>query len=159
MWKGLLTYWRSVWCVCLSFPLKLEAPMWAWRMHALEWRRVWVMLGVCVWVHKCTKALDWSTGMMSVCVCGGECVCEEGLWVTLGSCPLSYWRRASMLTNWAMSLDWQGIHLPIVGLGTYYLYLSVGGLEPQHWSHCRGHYPISVGGQESFFYHSHGGKV
>ena len=24
-----------------------------------------------------------------VCVCGGECVCQEGLWVTQGSCPLS----------------------------------------------------------------------
>ena len=44
---------------------------------------------------------------------------------------------------------WSWNILPIV---------SMGGMEPQHWCRCRGYYPISVGGQEPFFYHSRGGK-
>ena len=76
-------YWRVpsiYWGVCgVCAKLSIEAwntHEWLW-MHALEWDRVWMLLGVLMWAHQCFNALDRSTEWeVRVCVlmsvCGGK---------------------------------------------------------------------------------------
>ena len=72
-------YWRVpsiYWGVCgVRAKLSIEAwntHEWLW-MHALEWDRVWMLLGVLMWAHQCFNALDRSMEW-EVCVCWWVCV-------------------------------------------------------------------------------------
>ena len=72
-WRVPSIYW-GVCGVCAKLSIKAwNTHEWLW-MHALEWDRVWMLLGVLMWAHQCFNALDRSMEW-EVCVCVLMSVC------------------------------------------------------------------------------------